>query len=115
MNSLTLHSAIPKCGLLLAQGKPNDYSFLFVMAAIGVLFYFIIIRPEQRRRKVEQEKLGELKKNDRVVTIGGILGTVVNVQHKNELVIRIDDKNNTQMHILRTAVREVVNEDKPSD
>jgi preprotein translocase subunit YajC len=53
-----------------------------------------------------------LKKNDRVVTIGGILGVVVNTQAGSDKVtIRIDESNGTRMEVLRSAISRVVNAD----
>ena len=54
--------------------------------------YFMLILPEKRKRAQAQNMLDALKKNDRVVTIGGIVGTVVNAQQgSDEVTIRVDD------------------------
>jgi preprotein translocase subunit YajC len=77
-------------------------------ALIGLVFYMMLMRPEQRKRKQQQELLSNLKKNDRVVTIGGIAGTVVNAPQGSTFVtIRVDDSNNTRLRILRTAISRV--------
>ncbi len=101
--------------MLLGQ-NPADYSWIVVMVMIGVMFYFLIIRPEQKRRKEQEDNLNQLKKNDRVVTVGGILGTVVNVtKNDDEVVIRIDDNTNTKMHVLRSAISRIVSNGGSSD
>ena len=46
------------------------------LLAIGILFYFLMIRPQSREKAKRQELLNALKKNDKIVTIGGILGTI---------------------------------------
>src|SRR5688572_21174002 len=51
---------------------------LWPFLIIGVLFYFMLIAPERRKRKEMESLLANIKKNDQVVTIGGICGTVVN-------------------------------------
>jgi preprotein translocase subunit YajC len=77
-------------------------------ALIGIVFYLMLMRPEQRKRKQQQDLLSNLKKNDRVVTIGGIAGTVVNAPQGSTFVtIRVDDSNNTRLRILRTAISRV--------
>ena len=65
---------------------------------IGVLFYVLMIRPERRKRAELSQMLANLKKNDRVVTIGGIFGTVVNVQQGlEEVTIKVDEGSNTKI------------------
>jgi preprotein translocase subunit YajC len=78
---------------------------------IGVLFYFMLIRPEKRKQAEVQQMQQGLKKNDRVVTIGGILGVVVNVQQgADEVTLRVDD--NTRIRVLRSAVSRVLSAEK---
>ena len=81
-----------------------------LMIGVLILVYFIMIRPERRKRADMVSMLDNLRKNDRVVTIGGIFGTVVSVQQGAEDVsIRVDD--NTRIKILRSAISRVVSED----
>ena len=75
---------------------------------IGVMFYLLMIRPEQRKRAQMADMLGGLKKNDRVVTIGGIHGIVVNASaESDEVTIRVDENNNTRLRVLRSAISRV--------
>ena len=79
--------------LLLAEGEqaPKEGPFssmLFPLAIIFAIGYFLLIRPQQKERKRREATLNEIKKNDRVVTIGGIIGTVANISSDN-LMIRI--------------------------
>ena len=77
-------------------------------ALIGIVFYLMMMRPEQRKRKQQEQLLANLKKNDRVVTIGGIAGTVVNAAPGSTFVtLRVDDTNNTRLRILRSAISRV--------
>lgn len=87
-----------------AGGNPILQSFFVPMIIIGVLFYFMLIRPERRRRTELDQMLENLKKNDRVVTIGGIHGTVVNVQ-KEDVTIKVDET--TRLRVLRSAISRV--------
>lgn len=80
---------------------------LLPFAAIAVLFWLLLIRPESKKRAEHGRMLENLKKNDRVVTIGGLIGTVVNVQKGAEdVVLRIDE--NTRVHVLRSAIARVI-------
>ncbi len=83
---------------------------------IGVLFYLILIRPERRKRDEMNKMLKELKKNDRVVTIGGIFGTVVQAsQDAEDITLKIDESNNTRIRVLRSSISRVVNPDAAPD
>lgn len=76
--------------------------------AVVMVFYFIMLRPDQKKRKEQESLLAGLKVNDHVVTIGGIAGTVVNVTAGAKFVtIRVDDKTNTRLKVLRTAISRV--------
>ena len=75
-------------------------SFLPIIL-IFVIFYFLLIKPQQKKQKEHQELVKNLKKNDEIVTTGGIHGTIVNLKDKT-VVIRIDD--NCRMEIQREAV-----------
>jgi preprotein translocase subunit YajC len=102
--------------VVLAAEGPNQQSlltFLWPFLIIGLLFYFLMIRPEKRKRADIAQMQDSLKKNDRVVTIGGILGVVVNTQaSSNEVTIRVDDSNNTRIRILRSSISRVLTDDK---
>ena len=101
--------------LLLAADAPefNLFNMMLPFLAIGLLFYFLMIRPEKRKRAGIARMQDDLKKNDRIVTIGGIMGVVVNTQKEsNEVTIRVDDNNNTRIHILRSSISRVLTDDK---
>ncbi len=74
---------------------------LFPLALIFLIFYFILIRPQQKQQREFKKMVEGLKKNDQIVTIGGVHGTIVNVKDKT-LVVRIDE--NTRVEIDKTAV-----------
>eukprot|EP00913_Durusdinium_trenchii_P023352 g21930.t1 len=84
--------------LLLAEGEGGGgfQSLLVPMIAIGIIFWFIVVRGGRRDREKRQAQLNSLKKNDRVVTIGGIIGTIATTsQDGKEVTLKIDD--NTRM------------------
>ena len=102
--------------LLLAQerapGGPGAGLFQFLpFIAIGVLFYLMFIRPDRQRRMDQADMLENLKKNDRVVTAGGIHGTVVNANKGDkDIVIRVDENTNTRLRVVRSSISRVVSE-----
>jgi preprotein translocase subunit YajC len=70
-----------------------------------VVFFLIFIRGEMKKTRDQKDLLGGLKKNDAIVTVGGVCGTIVNISPDSRFVtIRIDDSNNTRMRILRSAI-----------
>lgn len=84
---------------------PSQLPLLFVVLATFVIFYFILIRPQQKKQKELQKTIEALKKGDRVMTTGGIFGTVVGLKD-NILVLKIDE--NTKIEIIKNAVANVV-------
>ena len=86
-------------------GGPSQLPLLFVILATFGIFYFILIRPQQRKQKELKKMIETLKKGDRVMTSGGIFGTVVGMKD-NIVVLRIDE--NTKIEIIKSAVSTVV-------
>ncbi len=73
---------------------------------IGVMFvvmYFLVIRGPRKQQKEQAKLRSSIQKNDRILTIGGIYGTVLEVNDK-EVTIKIDESNNTKMKITLSAV-----------
>jgi len=63
-----------------AQGQQSPILGLAPVALIFVVFYFLLIRPQKKQQQAHAKMLTELKKNDEVVTSGGMHGTIVNLQ-----------------------------------
>ena len=83
-------------------------SMMLPLLATMALMYFLLMRPEQKKRKQMEQLLAGLKKNDHVVTIGGICGTVVAASPDSKIVtVRIDDGNGTKVRVLRSAISQV--------
>lgn len=116
-------SAIPAAGLvLLAQedgnpASPTLWDLPWIpFAIIGIMFYFLLIRPERKKRQDLTNLLDSLKKNDRIVTIGGIHGVVVNVaKDSDEVTIRVDEGTNTKLRVSRSAISRVIGDEKSAD
>ncbi|MCK5579765.1 MAG: preprotein translocase subunit YajC [Candidatus Omnitrophica bacterium] len=58
--------------------------------AVFAIFYFLVIKPEKNKQKARKEKITSIKKNDQVVTAGGLHGTIVNIK-ETTVVLRVDD------------------------
>ena len=75
------------------------------------LYYFIVIAPERRRKREDAVMKSSLKKNDRIITIGGIHGTVVAAPaDSNVVTIRIDESGATRIKINRSAIATIVSD-----
>lgn len=107
---------------LLAQAAPKAESapengggiiqLLIPVFAAVALYYFMILRPERRKQQTVQNRLESLKKNDRVVTIGGIYGVVVNVNRESdEVTLKIDEATNAKMRVTIGAVARIIGEE----
>ncbi len=90
------------------QDPPPFYIQFLPLIVIGFLFYFILIRGPRREQQKRDDLLKSLKKNDRVVTIGGIIGTVANVSADGkEITLKVDD--NSRIKFLRSSIQQVTN------
>lgn len=92
-----------------APPPPNGMvAMMILLAPLFVLYYFIMIRPQRKDQVRREQMLKALKKNDSVVTIGGIKGTVANVsQDGKEVTLKVDD--NTRIKMLTSAIQSVQN------
>lgn len=97
------------------EGKDGfDFTSLLPLLAIGVLFYFMMIRPQSREKAKRQQLLDSLKKNDKVVTIGGILGSIASISpDSDEVTVKVDD--NTRIRFRRSSIQQVVGPESQTD
>jgi preprotein translocase subunit YajC len=101
-----------------SEGQPEqppgfNPSFLIIMAVLLVGFWLLISLPQRRERKRREEMLAKLKKGDKVQTMGGIIGTVVDLRDQ-ELVVKVDESNNVRMRFTRSAIQSVLDGGKPA-
>lgn len=90
------------------------FAYLPLFLMVLLLFQFIVARPGRRDQKKREEMLKQLKKNDPVATIGGILGTVANISDDGtEVTIKVDDT--TRLRVRRSAISEVIAKTAPAD
>jgi preprotein translocase subunit YajC len=86
---------------------PNIVSTLIMFGLIFVIFYFMIIRPQQKRSKERQSMLDSVKKGDKIVTAGGLHGVVVGVEDKS-LLVQIAD--NVKVKVERSGIGSITRE-----
>jgi len=97
---------------LLAMAPPSNggggsslVSTIIMFGAIFLIFYFMIIRPQQKRSKDREKMLSNVQKGDKVVTSGGMHGTVVHIEEKTVLV-QVSD--NVKLKFERGAISSVI-------
>ena len=91
-----------------------------MLLAIFAVFFFFIIRPQQKKKKETEEMLDSIAKGSRVVTIGGICGTIINIKGKKDgesgediVVIKVGD--NTKLDMLRSSIARVIQKSPGKD
>ena len=93
--------------ILFAQssGQPGSGILPFLpILLIGLIFYFLILRPQTKQRKQHETALSELKKGDKIITRGGLYGKIVNFQGKNENKVTIDAGSNVKLNVARSYI-----------
>ena len=90
--------------------RPPDggmWSTLVFMVPMIAIFYFLMIRPQKKQEKERRAILDALQKNDQVLTIGGIYGTVAAV-NGDEVTLKIDDNKDVRVRVSRGAIQTVL-------
>ncbi|GAX59765.1 preprotein translocase subunit C [Candidatus Scalindua japonica] len=87
------------------QGNPM-MQFLPLMVIMFAVMYFLIIRPQKQKEKKRQEMISNVRKQDKIVTVGGVHGVIVSVK-ENEVVVRVDDAKDVKLKIDKSAITSV--------
>ena len=103
--NLPLLMGMPAGGEGSSGGSGQLVTTVITFGLVILIFYFLIIRPQSKKQKEQKRMLSEIKKGDKVVTIGGIRGTVQTV-HEETVVVKVDD--NTKLEFSKSAVSSVV-------
>ena len=91
-----------------AKSSPSGMlSMLLPFILMFVVMYFLILRPQKRKDKDRKSLLSRIKKNDKVVTSGGIHGIIISVRD-NEVILRVDDAKDVKVKVDRTSIVAVV-------
>jgi preprotein translocase subunit YajC len=84
---------------------------IFLFGLMLILFYFIIFRGPRKKQQEHKKMVQALERNDRVRTIGGIIGTVVDIKD-DEITLKVDEANNTKIKIAPSAIGKNLSKDK---
>ncbi len=98
---------------LLAQGQDST-SLFFMLGAMFLIMYLLVFRPQRKREKERKAMIAAVKKNDRILTSGGIIGTVTNAKDE-DVTIRIDDDKNVRIRVNRNYITSVLAKDEKKD
>ncbi len=111
--SFPLFLGTPEAGGASSGGGSGQLVTTFVTFGLVILiFYFLIIRPQNKKQRDAKNMLSQLKKGDRVVTAGGIRGTVLSVKEQ-VVVLKVDD--NTKLEFSKSAISSVLEQSKEID
>jgi len=106
VQSLPLLMGAPEAGGGASGGGGGQLVTTFVtFGLVIVVFYFLIIRPQNRKQRQTKDMLAQLKKGDKVATVGGIRGVVVSVKDQ-VVVVKVDE--NTKLEFSKSAISTVL-------
>lgn len=88
------------------QPQPNPIMSLVPIAAIFLIFYFLLIRPQQKQQQEHEKMLKDLKKGDRILTTGGLYGTIVGLKGDDDLEVKFSET--VKLIVARTAVAKLL-------
>jgi preprotein translocase subunit YajC len=88
-----------------------DGGIMVPMLALLAVMWIFMLRGKKNEQRQREEMLGALKRGDRIQTIGGVLGTVVDVRDA-DVVVKVDESSNTKITFIRSAIHRVVTEKK---
>jgi preprotein translocase subunit YajC len=88
-------------------GVPEGVLQFVPLVLIFAVFYFLLIRPQQKKMKLHREMLSQVARGDRIVTNGGLVGTIIKVLNENELQVEIAE--GVRVHVMRGMIANVIN------
>lgn len=96
------------------QSSPAGSSLLFIMIPAVLMVIIFSMMGQRRDRKKKDAMLSAVKKHDRVQTIGGVLGSVVDVK-PDTVVLKVDESSNTRITFARSSIQQVISSGKNGD
>ena len=94
-------------------GAASPFSAFIPIILIFVVFYFLLIRPQQKRMKEHQAMLDAVKRGDKVVTNGGIIGTVTKV-NSDERELQVEISDNVKVRVRQDMLSNVISKSDPA-
>jgi len=102
-----------------ASGSQPLIEFLLPLALIFVVFYFLLIRPQQKKAKDHRSMVDKVRRGDKVVTAGGLVGKVIKVTDIEgeipRVTIEIDPDKGVRVEVVRATLADVLSKPEPAD
>ena len=92
--------------LMAAPQKSPMMSFLPLLIIMFAVMYFLIIRPQKTKEKKRLEMISNVRKQDKIVTVGGVHGVIISVK-ESEVIVRVDDTKDVKLKIDKSAITSV--------
>ena len=89
-----------------------DLMSMLPLVLIFVVFYFFLIRPQQKKAQQQRDLLLSLRRGDRIITSGGVIGVITKVVNDQELQVEIAD--NVRVRVIRSMVSDVLSKTEPA-
>jgi len=99
----TADESYPDTGAPQSRQPRSPLPTMLMIGLMFVVFYFLIFRGPRKKEQQHKQMVKSLNKNDKVRTIGGILGTIVDIKG-DEIILKIDESNNTKIRINTNAI-----------
>ncbi|WP_085902737.1 preprotein translocase subunit YajC [Kiloniella majae] len=96
-----------------AGSSSELFATLFPLVLIFAVFYFLIIRPQSKKMKQQKAMIDAIRRGDKVVTAGGVIGTVAKVKDGGE--VQIDIAENVRITVIQSTIASVVSKTEPAD
>ena len=110
----TLAQATPEAAPVDGAGKSSGgsdpfggFGIMIPLVLMFVVMYFLMIRPQRKQEKQRRQMLSQIAKNDHVMTLGGMHGIVYAVE-ENDVVLKIDERNDVRVRVAKAAVSQVL-------
>ncbi len=107
----TRTAADPNTGPVQETPKTAFSPQIILLGVMFLLMYFVLFRGPKKKQQQHRQMVQSLQKNDRVRTIGGIIGTVMDIKG-DEVVLKIDEANNTKIHVCTSAIGKTLSKDQ---
>jgi preprotein translocase subunit YajC len=101
----------PNAVVTRTRGQNPFGSWLWIYVALMLVMVFVFFRGPQKQKQQRKKLVQSLQKNDRVQTIGGIFGTIVDIKG-DEITLKVDESNNTKIKIASSAIGRNLSQDK---
>ena len=94
-----------------AGGTGDAFMSFLPIILIFAIFYFLVMRPHSKRMKAHREKISAIHRGDRIITGGGLIGTVVKISDDNEVLVDLGE--GTKVRVVKSTIAEVLAKTQP--